>query len=72
MIFTQCHIIQCEKWSATNEKQHSGHTRKSNQLFIPYLRECSYGNMNLSVRNYETKIDHEKQITNSFKLFFRL
>ena len=69
MIFTQCHIIQ---WSATNEKQHSGHTRKSNQLLIPYLRECSYGNMNLSVRNYETKIDHEKQITNSFKLFFRL
>ena len=69
MIFTQCHII---KWSTTNEKQHSGHTRKSNQLFIPYLRECSYGNMNLSVRNYETKIDHEKQITNSSKLFFRL
>ena len=35
MIFTQCHIIQCEKWSVTDEKQHSGQMRKSNQLFIP-------------------------------------
>ena len=34
--------------------------------------ECSYGNMNLSVRNYEKKIDREKQIANRSKLFFLL
>ena len=37
MIFTQCHIIQGEKWSVIDEKQDSGQMRKSNQLFIPYV-----------------------------------
>ena len=37
MIFAQCHIIQCEKWSVTDEKQHSGQKQKSSQLFIPYV-----------------------------------
>ena len=54
MIFTQCRIIQCEKWSVTDEKQHSGHMRKSTQLFIPRV------NVAMEIRTCLKKLRNKK------------